>query len=96
MFLYEPAVVATRTQCTMEKPRNYRVQFRTFKYAKYATDVTFQQECRPGGSVQEGKLHFSGKHNICGFEGEVSVLPNGSAVRCTKRYPESVSGLIMF
>ena len=30
-------------------------KFKNFRFARYATDVTFQQEFRPSGSVQKGK-----------------------------------------
>ena len=35
-----------------------------FPFARYATDVTFQQGFRPSGSVREGKKHFTGKHKL--------------------------------
>lgn len=70
--------------------------FSNFKYARYATDVTFHQTNRPTGNMQEGKEYYSGKHKLYGYKTEVSVLPNGQAIGCTKPYPGSVSDIDIF
>lgn len=77
----------------MEKLRKENQVFKNFKYARYATDVTFQQSFRPSGSIEEGKAYFSGKHKLYGYKVEVSVLPNGMAIGATRHYPGAVSDL---
>ena len=73
-----------------------KVGFKNYPVARYATDVTFQQSFRPSGSVEEGKLYYSGKHKLYGYKTEVSVLPNGLALGCSVHEPGSVSDLKMF
>lgn len=34
---------------------------KTFKFSRYATEVTFKKLYRPSGSQQEGTKYFSGK-----------------------------------
>lgn len=34
--------------------------FQRFKYARYATDATFQKFCCLSGTTSDGKKHFSG------------------------------------
>ncbi|ETV68307.1 hypothetical protein H257_15749 [Aphanomyces astaci] len=58
-------------------------RFTNYPYARYATDVTFQQT-NPAGSYAEKKSYYSGKHSLYGHKVEVSVLPNGLAINCTK------------
>lgn len=70
--------------------------FRHFPFARYITDVTFQQANRPSGNMQEGKVFFSGKHKLYGFKVEVSVLANGLAINCSRHHPGSVSDLEIF
>ncbi|ETV89825.1 hypothetical protein H310_15337 [Aphanomyces invadans] len=66
-------------------------QFQSFPFARYATDVTFQQTNIPCGSYAEKKLFYSGKHSLYGRKVEVSVLPNGFAINCSKYYNETYS-----
>ena len=70
--------------------------FKNYKYARYATDVTFQQSNRPTGNMQEGKKYFSGKHKLYGYKTEVSVLRIGLAINYTAHYPGSVSDIDIF
>ncbi|ETV67620.1 hypothetical protein H257_16216 [Aphanomyces astaci] len=62
----------------------------------YATDVTFQQTNVPAGSYAEKKSYYSGKHSLYGHKVEVSVLPNGLAINCTKHYKGSVADKSIF
>ena len=45
-----------------------KIGFKNYPIARYATDVTFQQSFRSSGSVEEGKLYFSGKHKLYGHK----------------------------
>ena len=72
------------------------IGFKNYPMARYATDVTFQQSFRPSGSLEEGKLYFSGKHKLYGYKTEVSVLLNGLAIGCSAHEPGSVSDLKIF
>ncbi|ETP52658.1 hypothetical protein F442_02362 [Phytophthora nicotianae P10297] len=49
-------------------------------YARYATDVTFQQSNMPSGKMKERVAYYSAKHHLHGYKVEVSVLPNGLAL----------------
>ena len=89
--LYKIFVTDLSNEFTMAKLRALDLKFEDFPEAYYAVDVTFQQSYRPSGSMQEGKLFFSGKHKLYGIKVEVSVLPNGIALGCTNHYPGSVS-----
>ncbi|ETL88566.1 hypothetical protein L917_12362, partial [Phytophthora nicotianae] len=55
-------------------------------YVRYATDVTFQQRNMPSGKMKERAAYYSAKHHLHGYKVEVSVLPNGLALNCTKHY----------
>lgn len=70
--------------------------FKTYKLARYATDVAFQQNNRPSGNHEEAKKFFSGKHKLNRYKSEVSVLPHGLAVSVSKHYPGSVSDIDIF
>ena len=67
--------------------------FSEFPEALYAVDVTFQHSFRPSGSMQEGKIYYSGKDKLYGIKVEMSVMPNGLAIGCSDHYPGSVSDL---
>lgn len=67
--------------------------FLYFDYARYATNLTFQQGNWSSSSVSEGKIHYSGKQNLYGFKVEFSVLPSGLAIGCTSHYSGSVEDL---
>ncbi|RHY68737.1 hypothetical protein DYB34_009084 [Aphanomyces astaci] len=71
-------------------------RFEHYPYARYATDVTFQQTNVPVGSYAEKKLYYSGKHHLYGHKVEVSVLPNGLAINCTSYHKGSVSDKAIF
>ena len=70
-----------------------KTTFKTFKMCRYATDVTFQQSYKPGGSLEGVTKVFSGKHKLYGFKVEASVLPNGLAISVSNHYPGSVSDI---
>lgn len=69
--------------------------FKSFPFARYTTDVTFQQTNRPTGNIQESKLYYSGKHNLYGYNVEVSVLPDGLAIGCSRHYAGSIADIDM-
>lgn len=91
--IYESLVVEFTSSYTVTKLKSTGNAFKNFPYARYATDVTFQQCFRPSGSMQEGKVFFSGKHKLYGLKVEVSVLPNGLATFCSSHYPGSKSDI---
>ncbi|RQM29211.1 hypothetical protein B5M09_011706 [Aphanomyces astaci] len=71
-------------------------QFKNFPFARYATDVTFQQTNTPCGSYAEKKHYYSGKHSLYGHKVEISVVPNGFAIFCTEHYKGSISDKTIF
>lgn len=95
-YIYEKFVKRAEEHWTMRKIRTDARAFAHFDYARYATDVTFQQSNRPSGNMTEGKKYFSGKHKLYGYKVELSVLPIGICIGCTKHYPGSVSDLEIF
>lgn len=60
--------------------------FRNVPYARYATDVTFQQSNRPAGNHEEALSCFFKTHKLYGYKVEVSVLPNGLALGAIKHF----------
>ncbi|ETV80573.1 hypothetical protein H257_06107 [Aphanomyces astaci] len=70
--------------------------FRTYPYAKDATDVKFQPANRPTGRFGEQKHYFSGKHKLYGLKIEASVSPEGLLVAMIAHEPGSVSDLTVF
>ena len=70
--------------------------FYHYPFAKYATDVTFQQSNRSLGNHQESKVYFSGKYKLYGYKCEVSVLPIGIACHATGYFPCSVADIDIF
>ena len=95
-ILYETVVLRWKERYTMERLIKDNSTFRHYKFALYATDVTFQNSNRPGGNHEEAKRYFSNKHKLYGYKSEVSVLPNGIAIGCTPHQPGSVSDLTIF
>ena len=67
--------------------------FKNFKYALYATDVTFQHTNRPSGNHEESTKYYSGKHSLYWYKVEASVLSHGFAIDCTNHYPGSYSDM---
>lgn len=51
--------------------------FQNFDYARYATDVSFQQLNSPSGNMAKFKNYFSGKQKLYGYNVELSVLHIG-------------------
>lgn len=94
--MYELSVQKLGNRYPMCKLIEKNRLFTSYKYARYATDVTFQQSFRPRGSLQEGKRYFSANHKLYGFQVEVSVLPKGYAIGCIKHYQGSTSDLTIF
>lgn len=92
-MVFEKLVVLLAGQSTMTTLADKKETFAHFPYAMYATDVTFQQCNRPSGSMQEGKIYYSGKHKLYGLKVEMSVLPNGLAIMCSESFPGSTSDI---
>ncbi|KAF0702525.1 hypothetical protein AaE_015869 [Aphanomyces astaci] len=95
-FVMRKYVTAVGEKWTMSQLAAGGHQFKNFPYARYATDVTFQQTNVPSGSYAEKKLFYSGKHHLYGHKVEASVLPNGFAINCTSYYKGSVSDKTIF
>lgn len=95
-FLYKEFVTNASKEYNMSTLNQRKQLFRSFPYALYATDVTFQQSYRPSGSVDEGKRYYSGKHKLYGYKVEVSVMPNGLCISSSQHYPGSVSDFEIF
>ena len=94
--LYKFAVTRMNSKYTMKKEMLEGQVFSTFDFCRYATDVTFQQTNRPSGNMREGKLYFSGKHKLYGYKTEMSVIPRGYAIGCSKHRPGSISDIDIF
>lgn len=58
--------------------------------ALYAVDGASQRSFQPSGSIEEGKIYFSGKHHLHGVKVEVGVLPNSLASCFKNHYPGSI------
>lgn len=93
---YEHLVKNQTHRFNMDYMRENKIGFKHFPEAKYATDVIFQHSNRPCGNVKENRHYFSGKHHLYGLKTEVSVLPNGIAIGCSKVYPGSVADITIF
>lgn len=61
-IFYHTFVEKEKTTLSMAQIVENEKKISTFKYARYATDVIFQQHLRPRGRLEEGKNYFSGKH----------------------------------
>lgn len=77
----------------MRRLHQDRMRFKNFNGARYATDVTLQHSLRSSGSIEEGKLYFSGKYKLYGYKIEVSVLPNGLTLGFSGHFQGSVADL---
>ncbi|KAE8955893.1 hypothetical protein PR001_g31928, partial [Phytophthora rubi] len=95
-FLYDAFVVGEERRWKMKKLTLSGHSFKNFPSARYATDVTFQQSNRPTGGYSNAKKYFSGKHHLYGYKVEVSALPIGAAINCTKFEPGAVADVTMF
>lgn len=85
-YLYDKLVAAVADKFTMETLVLSGNAFKYHPFARYATDVTFQQTNMPTGLMQERSAYYSAKHHLHGYKVEVSVLPNGLAINCTQHY----------
>lgn len=94
--LFKQNVVDMSQFYTLSRLVKRNLIFKSFPYAKYATNVTLQQTNRPSGNLRESKKHFSGKHKLYGYKLEVSVLPNGQAVGVSNHDPGSLSDIHIF
>lgn len=91
--MFENFFTATEEHWTMQKLQNDATTFNYFDYARYATDVTFQQSNCPSGNILKGKKYFSDKHKMFGLKIEPFVLPIGICIGWTKHWPGSISDL---
>lgn len=48
--------------------RKKDILFANYPESLYANDVILQQANRPSGRIEEGKVHFSGKHHLYGYK----------------------------
>ena len=94
--LYELTVEQAGKQWKMSQYFSSKKTFKNFKYARYATDVTFLNTNRPSGNLQEAKSYYSGKHKLYGCKVEVSMPPTGQGINCSKHYPGTVSDIDIF
>lgn len=62
--LYTNFAQCVEEKWTMSRCRTDSITIKNFEYARYATDVTFQQSNRPSGNISEGKVFFSGKQTL--------------------------------
>ncbi|ETV73531.1 hypothetical protein H257_11656 [Aphanomyces astaci] len=95
-FFMRKYVAVPADKWTMSQLAPNGDRFTNYPYARYATDVTFQQTNVPAGSYAEKKSYYSGQHSLYGHKVEVSVLPNGLAINCTKHYKGSVADKSIF
>lgn len=70
--------------------------FKTFRYARYATDVTFKQANRPMGNMAASKTYYSGTQKLYGYKVEVSVVSIGIDVGCSQHFAGFVSDIDIF
>ncbi|RQM30850.1 hypothetical protein B5M09_013202 [Aphanomyces astaci] len=94
VFKQKPTTFEKRVMSFLITPAVAGHWFKNF--ARYATDVTFQQTNVPSGAHAEKKIYYSGKHSLYGHRVEVSVVPNGFTIDCTKFYKISVSDKTIF
>lgn len=93
---YDDCMREVLKRYTMESMVDRQKTFKNYPYCRYAVDVTFQQSNRPSGTMEEGKLYYSGKHKLYGLKVEVAVLPNGMACWASKHYGGSVADIEIF
>ncbi len=94
--IYDTLVIDHTKSFNMTWFQDKKAEFSNFSEALYAVDVTFQQSFRPSGSIEEGKLYFSGKQKLYGYKCEASVLPNGLCVGVSNHCPGSISDFEIF
>ncbi|KAH9113011.1 hypothetical protein LEN26_002982 [Aphanomyces euteiches] len=92
-ILYDAWVANVGTDQPMEHIVTSGSAFDHYPCARYATDVTFQQTNTP---IRNPDTYYSQKHHLHGLKVEVSVLPTGHAIHCTKAYPGTESYITIF
>ena len=95
-FAYERYVVRMIDKYDIETLMDSSSQFQYYPFARYATDVTFQNANRPTGNMFEARPYYSAKHKLHGYKSESSVLPNGIAVHMSVHHPGNTSDLQIF
>ena len=93
---YDKFVAFYQNKYAMTRLQADKRTFNKYKMCLYACCVTFQESYRPGGSLEESKRYFSGKHKLYGYKTEVAVLPNGLAIHCSAHEPGSVADIAIF
>jgi hypothetical protein len=95
-FLYERYVDHAEREWTMRKVVLSGRAFNHFPAARYAVDVTFQQANMPSGSQQERASYYSAKHKLHGYKTEVSVIPTGLAINCSRHFKGCTADITIF
>ena len=85
-LFYEKFVIHNEKAYTMSRLSKNKNLFNNHPYARYATDVCFQQSYRPSGSMMEAHPWYSGKHKLHGYKFEASVLPIGLCISCSPHF----------
>lgn len=80
----------------MRKIQSDWKDFKSFCYARFATDVTFQQFYCLSETMSERKAYFSGKHKHSDYNVELSALSTRLCIECTKHHHGLVSDLQPF
>lgn len=82
-IFYEDMVVGAARKYSFAHLNEQGKTFENHPYARYATDVCFQQSLRPTGTMAEARPYYSGKHKLHGYKFEASVLPIGVCIGCS-------------
>ncbi|GMF66802.1 unnamed protein product [Phytophthora fragariaefolia] len=72
-FLYERLVTSALDKFPMKKMVLSGQVFSKYPYARYASDVTFEQSDMPSGRMQERTLYYSKKHHLHGYSVEAEA-----------------------
>ncbi|KAJ8577028.1 hypothetical protein ON010_g2179 [Phytophthora cinnamomi] len=95
-FLFKIYVDHAERDRTMRREVLEGHAFQHYPEARYAVGVTFQQANMPGGTQQERASYYSKKHKLHGYKTEVSVLPTGLAINCSRHYKGSEADITIF
>lgn len=95
-LIYNYVVANVKIKYNMEKLNEMKRTFDYFSYARYATDVTFQQSFRPCGLCKKVRFTLAENKNCTGYKAEMSAQPIWLDINETRHYPGSVSDLEIF
>lgn len=70
-----------------------RKKIKTFRFARSATDVTFQQDNSATGTLEQSESYFIGKPKLYGYKVEISVLPKGNTIGFSNHLAGKVSDI---